>query len=129
MLTDNPKVSVREAILRERRAFEQGVIWALNVLGRRQSPAVIAEVAAEHFPIPVVTRPREVVVEYTSGGKAAFRFVDGRLESRLVSPGDRPYSPPSRYNRTVFNPATWTPEGIMAVADLIENPTETVEVE
>lgn len=130
MKTETPeKVSPRDAILRERAAFMAGIRWLAGALHRVYPEATVATLAEDRYPIPVVTRPREVEIEYTTGGKAAFRYVDGKLESRIVSRGQRPYSPPPMYSRTAFNPATWTPEGIMAIAELIERPFETVEIE
>ena len=111
-------ISERAAILRERAAFERGF-----VTGRAGCPLAHAEelrplgqkFAREAFPLPRVTRPR--VVRWPDGGFVRLRNgawqwgSDGLAYWRPLAPFYEAYAT----------------EKVHILADLLANPTETVE--
>lgn len=116
-----PTVTEREAVLREREAFDNGATCARLALQCKQaSQRSLEEIAKRDYPLPKITRPR-VVRDFSLDTTREFRVVDGVIQARDIG----------RLNQE------WGTEGlrgwkvdaavIRTFADLLANPTEEIE--
>ena len=123
-----PSVTEREAVLRERKAFERGYrTWRydgpgcaprIGAIALRDGEAELLASAVEaEYPLPKITRPRVVLDPIDPN--YAWRFVNGALQCERGGSG------------VWGNTMTWAlhPERVRVLADLVANPTETVEDE
>lgn len=88
---DEKKISEREAVMRERKAFVNGAIAvrralkfnsdaeAMRFISDGRDPADIEGIAAREYPLPKVTRPR-VVPDPERGYDQKWRFVGGEMQ-------------------------------------------------
>lgn len=120
----------KEVILRERIAFEKGASWRFNcaMLNSDRISTVTDTVykvaAAEAFPLPKVSQPRI----WTDPNGRQFRVVDGQVQTK--SRHDVSWHCLDNGHSNGAVPAaglSWRPERVLAIADLIKNPTELVD--
>jgi hypothetical protein len=116
-------VTEREAVLRERKAFREGALAAVNE--PPQWHHQIDTAAARRYPLPRVQRPR-VVRDPHDDYEQEWRVVNGRLEFRppYGQWGEAHKRTDAIYDGSCLFP---TPERIRMWADLLTNPTEQVE--
>lgn len=117
-------ISERDAVTREREAFRMGagLVFAHFRIkpGDSDTWGGSTTLAERHFPLPKVTRPREVL-DKTGLGAFWWRIVDGVLEHRAAN-SDKWYKDTrEEAGNFVFV------ERVKLLADLIANPTEEVE--
>jgi hypothetical protein len=125
-------VTEREAVLRERAAFAEGASWqryrgpSADVLASARLSLTEAE-AAHTYPLPRVTRPRVVRDPHDDYGQE-WRVVNGRLEFR---PPYGQWGEAHKRTDAIYDGSCLFPtlERIRMWADLLANPTETVEDE
>ena len=91
-----------------RAAFVAGANWRTS----RGGYGVVEHEAARRYPMPMVTKPREIV-DHENG--LAYRVVGGRLEVSNSEAPHRDWQPSSRFDPFVLK-----------LADLLQNPTVTV---
>lgn len=123
-------ISEREAVERERAAFIAGARAAATAGGGWCHGAAIVSVdgrehrddnaAAWRYPLPKVTRPRVLGMPVSNGNRLEFRLVGDEFQERLKTPDGQ-----SDWQHT--GGTTPTPERVRLWADLLANPTETVE--
>lgn len=114
-MSDELKVSERDAVLRERKAFARGA-YLFNV---SSSMRCAEDRAAKEYPLPKIERPR-VVQEHGTGFK--MRYVNGDFEHHVDD---------GKGWRRSFgsNSCAVTAERVKLWADLLERPTELVEAQ
>lgn len=127
-------VSAREAVERERRAFVDGGKWRYILAVGHSGPSCIvppiddprydAE-AAKRYPLPTVTRPRVVDDNPAHPCGEQWCVIDGTLRYRYA-PG-RDWMRWSEFRN--HSAAAPTPGRVALWADLLANPTETVEAD
>jgi len=100
--------SERELILAKREGYVSGIKEWSGV-----SDSYCADMAKRKFPLPKVTKPREI--EMMWWGPRRYRFVDGKFWYSMDK-GD-------------WNPSTMTTTDITNLYELIANPTEEVDGE
>jgi len=113
-MTDTKQYTKREVIEAQRRAVR--ATWA-RVLNGEQGfrPIATLDELLSMFPLPKVTRPREIV----DGSGDTWRIKDGKLQCSLK--GSDFWSDYA---------GSWlTPAFVAALSDLYANPTETVDAE
>lgn len=121
-MSDHTKmVSERDAVIRERKAFQHGAEH-----GKEYRTDSFASAAKSFYPLPKMTRPR-VVRENGIGGEYEWRAVDGVIECRNVTGG-------SALTKWRTNDGTSASFGmfisarrVRLLADLLANPTEEVD--
>jgi hypothetical protein len=116
---DEKGVTEREAVLRERAAFMNGVLHMYRV----GHPALFYDTrdkeAVKRYPLPPIVRPRvETVFDPKADCLVEVRFYGGVLEYRHVSKSSRGFRPFDRDGAEI-NLAR-------AILSVVENPTETV---
>lgn len=129
-MSDELKVSEREAVLRERKAFERG--YRTRPYELAQGGAAVAKmkpdeweqgalrcVMEREYPLPKVSRPR-VLQEHGTGFK--MRYVNGHFEHHVDDGKGWRWSV-GRESCAI------TQERVKMWADLLANPTELVEAE
>lgn len=122
-------ISEVECVKRERAAFRSG---AAELYGSRAVKAgnesfdayyKVTEMADSRYPLPKVARPR-VVKDPHSVSDAEWRVIDGEPEYRSRKHLDGPYRAWSKYEGGI----PFTSDRVRIIADLLNNPTELVEV-
>jgi hypothetical protein len=116
-MSDEKKYSERDMVMARRQGFVTGIH---EFYSHRDVPRHLSYVtddaerkAARVYPLPTVTRPRE----HVDKDGYRWRCVDGRLESKS-----------SRYAEWSCDDSCLVrPSDALALADLLANPTETVE--
>lgn len=116
MANDEKKYNEKDAVLRERAAFVRGSVLHRNAGCPRGE---IESVAKGYYPLPKITRLRVAKVTLTAGIAFRFRWRNGRLEWANIGTED-------------WSGYGWIGECdaeilIPVAADLLANPTETVE--
>lgn len=132
--TRNPsdaKYTEREMVLAKRAAYVLGAGYEYGyaIAGRLPTRELASaerelrreRLAADRYPLPSVTRPRVVRDTYS----CEWRAVDGALEWRTV--GHISWTPPEPSGRV--DGMYLYPDRVQLLADLLANPTETVEGE
>lgn len=110
-MSEQPTVTERQAVERERAAWVEGAIcWAGGAVS---GPGILSELAAQTYPMPKITRPRVVVDEFG----VEWTVVDGEVVPNVYGAGGG--SSAADYNTTTKRILLW--------ADLLNNPTEEVE--
>lgn len=118
-MSDNQTVTEREVVLRERKAFLQGIRSTSFLMVTDDS--YWSDEAVRRYPLPLITRPR-VVKDPEAGFDQRWRVVDGCLE----------YAVPNGPWHKAHKRSNWsgveqpTPARIRLWADLLHNPTEEV---
>ena len=127
-----PSVTEREAVLREQKAFIEGA--KVGRASRSECyddpcPKCIAQAKAR-YPLPTITRPR-VVPDPEHPDTWHWRFVDGGFEWATLWDGGNHWTRQPLGSVVVVEEHVTrvTPKRILAWADLIAHPTETVEDE
>lgn len=122
-MTEQKMVSEKEAVRRERAAFEAGAHWrfcrALHAVKRippldESTPGIYHMEAAERYPLPKVERPRVVA---TDGGSAQWRVKNGEMQ--CLAQNGRTWLLGAAHHVTRERLAVW--------ADLFASPNELVE--
>lgn len=114
-------VTEREAVLRERAAFENGVnsMFIENAVPATSETSEacsrLEAEAATRYPLPKVTRARVLKNDTVFGSAYEFTVIDGTIKERL-------------YGGSWKTPSGWllTADVVDAWADLLANPTEEV---
>ncbi len=115
-MNDEKTISEREAVKRERKAFEDGMVR--GSAREFTNIARVRQAASEAYPLPKITRPRVVDDPHDCQEGSAWRVVEGRIEYRWK--GDKP----SAWRQYASSPIT--PERVAMWANLLANPTEEV---
>lgn len=125
-MSDEKKYTERDVVMRERAAFAKGRCMSQHEMHEEELPCIACNQRARHlYPLPSVTRPRVVrdVTSGMAGGGYEWRVVNGGIQWRPL--GDMTWRAPA--SDGVVHGMYLFPERVRTLADLLANPTETVE--
>jgi hypothetical protein len=122
-MSTEKKYTERELVLAQRRAFRDGAqaLYCHKVIPSGHSPYAdaldeVRESTDKRYPLPKVTRPRVV-----SDGTLEWKYENGYVMYR--------YSGSSDWYSTKYSEVPINPRRVEVLADLLANPTETVDAE